>query len=458
MTEEIGAQVPEGSRELAAIAQDGIQGDNEFIDLGGSDREGREDFKRIQPVRSHLRQNPVAGKEGGDHHLREEVDFHLVEGSPAQLRRHLLGLMELNGQYQPLSADFLDDGVPCLEFPELRDEEIAHAGGVLDQGLVIDDLEGREPGGHGEIVAAEGGGMDDTAIQLAEGFLVNVPAGGDGADGDVPAAEGLGEGDDVGLEVPMLEAEPFAGPAEPALDLVGNEEGAMLAAEGLDLDEEIAGGIFDAFALDGLEDDGGDVAAGEEGFDAGKIADGDAMAALEVRAETVLEMGIAHDGQGTHGKAVEGAFQRDEPAASGGGAGELDGALHGLGAGVTEEDGIEMSGHALDERLGEDAAEEGAIHLDHVGEVEIEDVAEGLLNGGMIATDIEDAVAAEEIEVFEAVEVVQVSAAGVGVDFVEADGALDGDEGGVDVPLVQVVILPEPFSDELLDVDGHAGA
>ena len=49
----------------------------------------------------------------------------------------------------------------------------------------------------------------------------------------------------------------------------------------------------------------------------------------------------------------------------------------------------------------------------------------------MIAADIEDAVAAEEIEVFEAVEVVKVSAMGVGVDFVEADGALDGDEGAI---------------------------
>jgi len=64
----------------------------------------------------------------------------------------------------------------------------------------------------------------------------------------------------------------------------------------------------------------------------------------------------------------------------------------------------------------------------------------------MVAADVEDAVAAEEIEVFEAVEVVRDKRRGHGVDFIEADGALDGDEGAIDVPLVQVVIFPEAFS------------
>ncbi len=78
-----------------------------------------------------------------------------------------------------------------------------------------------------------------------------------------------------------------------------------------------------------------------------------------------------------------------------------------------------------------------------------------LLHGGMVAPDIEDAVAAEEIEVLLAVEVIEVSAAGVRVNFVKPDGPLDGDQGAIDVALVQVVVLPEPFGDERLDVDGH---
>ena len=150
--------------------------------------------------------------------------------------------MEFHGQDEAFPADFLDDGVLLLELLEPGNEEIAHAGGVLDQGLVINHLEGGEAGGHGEIVAAESGGVDDATVELIEGLLVDVPAGDDGAHGDVAAAEGLGQGDDVRLEVPMLEAEPFSRATQAALDLVGDEEGAMLAAEGLDLDEEIVGG------------------------------------------------------------------------------------------------------------------------------------------------------------------------------------------------------------------------
>ena len=179
------------------------------------------------------------------------------------------------------------------------------------------------------------------------------------------------------------------------------------------------------------------------------------MAPVEIGAEAVLEVGITHDGEGAHREAVECAFQRDQPATAGGGAGELDGAFHGLGAGIAEKDRVEVRGHALDERLGQHAAEQRAVHLNHVGEVEVENLAQGLFYRRMVAADVEDAVAAEEIEVLLAVEVVKVGAVGVCVDLVEADGALDGDEGGIDVPLVQVIILPEPFRDDLLDINGH---
>ena len=59
----------------------------------------------------------------------------------------------------------------------------------------------------------------------------------------------------------------------------------------------------------------------------------------------------------------------------------------------------------------------------------------------MITTEIKDAVAAEEIEVVLAVEVVEVGAFGAGVDFIEADGALNFDQSTIDVLVVQIVVL-----------------
>ena len=44
MSDEIGPQVPEGSGELPAVLEDGIQGDDEFLDLGLADHERRENF------------------------------------------------------------------------------------------------------------------------------------------------------------------------------------------------------------------------------------------------------------------------------------------------------------------------------------------------------------------------------------------------------------------------------
>ena len=91
--------------------------------------------------------------------------------------------------------------------------------------------------------------------------------------------------------------------------------------------------------------------------------------------------------------------------------------------------------------------------MNHVGEVEFEDVSDGFLYSGVVAADVKDAVAAKEVEVILAVEVVEVGALGAGVDLVETDGALDFDEGTVDVLVVQVVILAQSGEDRVFEVE-----
>ena len=161
------------------------------------------------------------------------------------------------------------------------------------------------------------------------------------------------------------------------------------------------------------------------------------------------------DREGAEGEPVVGTFLGEDAGPLGVGPGKLEGALDGLGAGVAEEAGVTW-GEFFGEGLGEETGEDGAVHLDHVGEIEFQNVADGFLEGGMITADIEDAVAAEEVEVVLAVEVVEVGAFTAGVDLVKADGALDLHERAVHVLVVQIVVLAQPGEDRVFEVEfGH---
>ena len=105
--------------------------------------------------------------------------------------------------------------------------------------------------------------------------------------------------------------------------------------------------------------------------------------------------------------------------------------------------------------LGEQAAEERAIHLHHVWQVEIEHVTDGFLHRGMVSSNVEDAVAAEKIEIGVVIHVVEISAFRSSVDFVEADDALRRDQGAVEMPLVEFVVLAQPGGYDLLQVNCH---
>ena len=96
-----------------------------------------------------------------------------------------------------------------------------------------------------------------------------------------------------------------------------------------------------------------------------------------------------------------------------------------------------------------------AIHLHHIGQIELEGVAQRLLHRGVIAPDIVDGVAAEEIEVRLPRAIVEIGALRPGVHLIEADDPLHGDEGGIQVALVQRVVFAEAGLHGLFDVEGH---
>ncbi len=66
--------------------------------------------------------------------------------------------------------------------------------------------------------------------------------------------------------------------------------------------------------------------------------------------------------------------------------GELDRGLDGLGAGVTEESPADARVGTGDKLLGQQPGQQGAVHLDHVGQVKVERLMEGSLDRRMTPT------------------------------------------------------------------------
>src|ERR1700720_1122463 len=102
--------------------------------------------------------------------------------------------------------------------------------------------------------------MHDAAIHSAKSFLINFATRYDCAAGDVTAAQGFCQRDDVRLEVPMLEAKHLSGAAKSSLHFIGNEERAVLAAKLLRAHKKICLGQSAAFALNRFDHEGSDVA------------------------------------------------------------------------------------------------------------------------------------------------------------------------------------------------------
>ena len=107
------------------------------------------------------------------------------------------------------------------------------------------------------------------------------------------------------------------------------------------------------------------------------------------------------------------------------------------------------------DRFREQSAQQRAIHLHHVGKIQIEHVADRFLHHRMVPADVENAVAAQKIEIRLVIYVVEISAFGPGIDLVEADDALGRNQRAVQMPLVQFVILAQARRNDLFQIKSH---
>ena len=114
------------------------------------------------------------------------------------------------------------------------DEAFAHLRAVVEQVFIFDDLHAGKSGGGAGGAATEGGDVAEVGVVVG-GVVHEVLEdlfGGHGAgDGSVTGSNALSHGDDVGLDVEVLVAEPLAGTAKAAHDFVHDQEQVVLVAD-----------------------------------------------------------------------------------------------------------------------------------------------------------------------------------------------------------------------------------
>ena len=166
----------------------------------------------------------------------------------------MLAGVELDADHEALPAHVGDEpGELRLESGEAGERLLAPDGRVFDE-AALEELDGRERRGAGDRIATVGRAMCPRAPRLEE-----LGAGDHGAEGHA-RRDALGGEQDVRLHAPVLDGPHLPGPTGAGLDLVGDEQAAVLVADAAQaLEEAVLRDDVPALALDRLEDDRGDL-------------------------------------------------------------------------------------------------------------------------------------------------------------------------------------------------------
>lgn len=177
---------------------------------------------------------------------------------------------------------------------------------AVRQLLVAHDLEGTNRDRAAERVPAV-----RTAVSARLDRQHDILAAKHARDGVHAAGDGLAQEHHIGLDAGPFVAEQLAGAGDARLDLVADEEDVVFCAEFAELGEVSVVGYDDAgFALDGLDEEGGDLGpVGLEGCaDGGDVVEGDGFAGYGAGGADVGEVGavvVAGFGVRGHGDGCE---------------------------------------------------------------------------------------------------------------------------------------------------------
>ena len=218
-------------------------------------------------------------------------------------------------------------GGKLLKFGE---EVGAGVGDLSEETFIFDGLEELQAKATGERAAAEGAAVFCQAEGVEELFVDY-----EGAEGDA-AAEGFAEDEGVGLNAGAGVGEPVARAAETALDLVEDEEGAVLVCDATGFDEEcVVDDVNSTFTEDWLDKNGGGF-VGDGGAKLVEVVAVDKGNVREAGAEVEAVFRLPGDGERTVRAAVVGVSQGNDAVLgvvevlAGVGASELEGTFDGF--------------------------------------------------------------------------------------------------------------------------------
>ena len=193
-----------------------------------------------------------------------------------------------------------------------------------------------------EVVLGKGRAVHHRAIHAVEHLVEDPFARQHGADRHVSAGQRLRQQHHVGLDAPVLDREEAPGTAEAGLDLVGDEQCPVFAAEREGAREIAVVRHVHALALDRLDQERRDLARGERPLQSLEIVERDFETVRQERLEAVAEHCVGIDRQRPVAQAVEGVRAIDEARPPGGGAREFQGRLDRFRAGAREEGLVEI--------------------------------------------------------------------------------------------------------------------
>ncbi len=307
------------------VLQHVVESADEVVDLLLAADERGQQLDDVDVVGGHLGEDSMAMEEGHHHHLAEDGGPQMLEGVEAPAQGLRLRGPELQPDHQSLASDLVEHLVALDQGGQRRLEGKSVLVGPTDDVLFVEGGQSGQAGHHGQLVPSKGGRVLQRLLERAVDRREDTVGHEDGAHGDEAPGQGLGHRDDVRLEVPVLEAEELPGSPESGLHLIEHEERSVRSAELLSLSPVLRRGHVDALALDGLDDEGGDVAVLQRTAQGLEVAEGYGLGAGEELTEALTEFGPTVEREGARGQPVERVLGEENAGPLGGLAGELDG-------------------------------------------------------------------------------------------------------------------------------------
>src|ERR1700745_3228423 len=110
---------------------------------------------------------------------------------------------------------------------ELLHQQFPHSRRILDKIFIVQDAERGKAARHGQIIASERAGMDNSSIEPAENLVVNRTPGNNGAARNKTSAQAFSNGHDVRLKIPMFEPPDLSRTSKSGLHFVAYNDCSM---------------------------------------------------------------------------------------------------------------------------------------------------------------------------------------------------------------------------------------